>query len=257
MGWELITVENLDAELLSALFENRIAGIRVPDFLDQQALRNAVCGIEREGMDYYTDVKPPIGRIGITQFEHRQNERQMADYFAATPAASARRDQLFADGVDPLKLVIKSLRAVWPHQVDLAKEPDSRVYFAGLVRHISLGLLHCDWAGLDAPSWAISKITAQITWNIYCQVPGEGGSTVIYNRPWDESAESHAIEDSYGYSDDVVVGSRSVRSEPRAGDLVLFNPRNFHRIESNTGARRLTVGSFVGRQPGGDLVLWS
>jgi hypothetical protein len=42
--------------------------------------------------------------------------------------------------------------------------------------------------------------------------------------------------------------------------LVLFNPRNPHEISNDSGADglgRLQMGSFIGRMPGGDLILWS
>jgi hypothetical protein len=257
VGWELATVEKLDEELLDALFDNDIAGIRVSDFLGRPALRAAVRGIEGHGMDYYADVEPPIGRIGITQFEHRHSEQRMAEYFAAAPDATARRRRIFADGVDPLEQVQASLRSMWPHQVRLAAEADGREYFAGLIRHISLGLLHCDWAPFDAPAWAIGTVSAQVSWNVYCQVSSEGGATLVYDRPWNEVAQRCAIEGSYGYTDDVVAGCRSVRLAPVAGDLIMFNSRNFHRIEHSSGGHRLSVSSFVGRQPDGDVVLWS
>ncbi|MEK8173410.1 2OG-Fe(II) oxygenase [Streptomyces sp. M19] len=119
-------------------------------------------------------------------------------------------------------------------------------------------LLHCDWAGHDAPGWAIGEIDAQITWNIHCSVPESGGTTVVFDRPWRASAERHLVEGSYGYAPQAVAGADAVRLEPRAGDLVLFNSRNFHKVEPCVGGGdRISVSSFVGRLPGSGLIAWS
>jgi hypothetical protein len=253
--WNLERVEKLDAGLLKALLDNEIAAIAVPDFLSGQTCRAVVEGIGRYGLDYYRHVDPPVGRIGITQFEHQNGAEDRRAYFLAAQAADRRRRAVFSQSGDLLELVMDALAGAWPGAVGLAHEGDQE-YFAGLVRMIRKGLLHCDWAPHDAPGWAIGAIEAQATWNIYCQVPESGGATYVYNRPWDPSAEQALLCDSYGYDESLVDGCARVRIEPSVGELVLFNSRNFHSIESSEGIERISVSSFVGRA-GSDLVLWS
>ncbi|GGK72658.1 2OG-Fe(II)-dependent halogenase WelO5 family protein [Mangrovihabitans endophyticus] len=259
MEWTTTVVEKLNATVLESLFENRIAAIRVPGFLDEAASRAAVGGIKRHGLHYYENVFPPIGRAGITQFEHRQDAASRARYFAAAPAANQTRQEMFAGSGDLVGQVMDALAGAWPAEVAVAREPGGEQYFAGLVRVIGEGLLHCDWAPHDAPStlWSIGAVNAQITWNVFCQMPRDGGVTVVYNRPWTAAAESFHIPDSYGYSDALVEGCDQVRIEPSVGDLVLFNSRNFHRIESGAGDDRISVSSFIGRFPDSTLTLWS
>ncbi|MFI6044218.1 hypothetical protein ACIA8C_21485 [Nocardia sp. NPDC051321] len=255
MMWNLVRAEKLDAELLKALLDNEIAAVSVPEFLSEQTCRDAVEGIERSGLDYYLNVEPPVGRIGITQYEHRRGEENRRAYLAAAPAANQRRRAVFAQSGDLLELVTDAIAAAWPGTVGLAYEGDQQ-YFAGLVRVIRKGLLHCDWAPNDAPGWAIGSVDAQITWNVFCQVPESGGVTNVYNRPWDPDAEQSLVPDSYAYDASLVDGCAHVRIEPSPGELVLFNSRNFHSIESSEGVERISVSSFVGRI-GSDLVLWS
>jgi len=48
--------------------------------------------------------------------------------------------------------------------------------------------------------------------------------------------------------------------KPTAGDVVLFNTRNPHEIASGvvaSGGSRISIGSFVGRMPSGELALWA
>ena len=39
--------------------------------------------------------------------------------------------------------------------------------------------------------------------------------------------------------------------------ILIFNSRNPHEVSPGTGGERLQIGSFIGRQPDGSLVLWS
>ncbi|MFD9698198.1 hypothetical protein [Lentzea sp. NPDC059081] len=257
MNWDIVTVRELDRGLVGALFDNEVAAIRIPGFLSREGLAAAVAGIEENGLDHYRDVDPPIGKIGITQFEHRHGTAAKAAYFEQAAKSNLRRQEVFARSGDPVELVSSALAAVWPRPVSVAEEPAVGGYFAGLVRMIREGLVHCDWAPHDAPGWSIGEIDAQITWNVYLQLPQDGGATYVYDRPWDESAEEHAIPDSYGYDDGLVADRARVRIEPAAGDLTFFNSRNFHAIERSSGSDRISVSSFVGRHRDGRLVLWS
>jgi len=257
MNWDLVTADKLTREQLDALFDDDIAAIQIPHFVDEHTRDAAVKGILARGFDYYRDVDPPIGRIGITQFEHRHDTSSRIEYFRLARAATAEREAMFDGSGDIVGLVIEALEAVWPGAVTLAGEPDGATYFAGLVRVITEGLLHCDWAPFDAPSWAIGAVDAQITWNLYCQLPATGGTTVVYRRRWEPEAETQHIVDSYGYSEALVAGCPSVRIQPTPGSLVFFNSRNFHRIERSGGDLRISVSSFVGRFRDGRLALWS
>jgi len=257
VSWDIVTTRVLDRGLIDALFDNKIAAIRIPAFLDEIRLFDIISDIKEGGLDYYKDVDPPIGKIGITQFEHRHGEANKAGYFEQAAKSNLRRRQVFARSGDPVELVIGELAAQWAGGVTIAEEPDGIKYFAGLVRVIGEGLVHCDWAPHDAPGWLIGEVDAQITWNIYCQLPADGGTTYVYNRPWDESAEEFLIPDSYGYADGLVAACSRLAIVPSPGDLTFFNSRNFHRIERSTGIDRITVSSFVGRHPDGRLVLWS
>ena len=64
---------------------------------------------------------------------------------------------------------------------------------------------------------------------------------------------------SYGLDGSHVAGAESVTYAPVTGDVVFFNTRNPHSVSAGVaGARdRLQIGSFVGRLPKGDMVLWS
>jgi hypothetical protein len=260
MNWETVETRQLTRDLLIGLFRNEIGAIRIPNFLSDATCSAAVGGVYRRGLDYYKDVYPRIGRIGITQFEHRGDAARKAEYFEKVPKAHAVRQEVFKESGDLPYLVIQALRDAWGDNVDMATEdgPEQR-YFAGLIRVINKALLHLDWAQLDAPDWSIGKISAQLAWNVYLQMGARGGETVVYRRPWQWEDEDHQVPNSYGYDPILVEGCEKATILPARGDLVLFNSRNFHEVEATEGEiERVTNSSFIGwLEAENRLVLWS
>ena len=180
------------------------------------------------------------------------------DYFRKAAEANARRRAIFTESGDPLGLVIGRLRDAWGLEVGLAS--DNRMeYFAGLVRNIPLAQLHRDWAPADARDWSIGGIEAQLTWNIYLQLGERGGAVVIYRRLYDErDDEQKMAANNCAYHSCAVTGCELVEIVPSLGELLLFNSRNYHKVErTDGGAERITASSFIGLTPDRTLVLWS
>ncbi len=258
--WKQTEAGQLSRDNLTRLLSNDLACIRVPGFISDQDVASTLDALTAAKFDYYKDVVPPIGRIGITQFEHGADAE---GYFAAADRSNTYRRALFRDTVDPVDQVRSALSDAWGDSVDLAEGSDGHPYFAGLVRYMSEALLHCDWAPLDAPGWTIGQIVEQLTWNVYYRVPEIGGEAVVYNRPWTEIVEAHKIPGSYGYDPHLVEDVERVVLKPSAGELVLFNPRNLHEVWRSSDPSdeipqpRVSVSSFIGHLPSGQLVLWS
>jgi 2OG-Fe(II) oxygenase superfamily len=245
-------VPNLNADSLDDLLSNRIAAIRVTDFASSDECRAFCEAAEEHGYDYYKDVIPPIGKIGITQFEAGASGG--AAYFAKAGHAIRSLETISASSFDPVGRVAATLSKF--ASAGVAVEPGSGCYFAGLVRQIRTALLHIDWGPLDGPVWEIGRINAQLAWNIYLKVPGSGGECIVYDRPWDPDSENLKVPGSYAYSESLVEKANRVRLVPRVGDLVIFNSRNFHEVKLTEG-ERITVSSFIGRKANGELCLWS
>jgi hypothetical protein len=256
--FDLVDVEKLDAAVVDALFDNTVGALSVRGFVRPDYAEAVVAAVTACGFDLYENVDPSIGRIGITQFEHRGDESGRREYFRLAAAANERRRRIFARCGGPVELVLDHLGQAWPEPVGVATEADGSSYFVGLVRMIGAVLLHCDWAGLDAPDWSIGRGNAQITWNIYCSRSKTGGDTLVFDRLWTPDDEKSLRPHSYGYDRDLVRDSAVVRFSPEPTDLVLFNSRNFHLVEPGHGGEpRISLSSFVGRMPGRSLVLWS
>lgn len=249
--WARETI-GLSLDSLDDLFENRVAAVRVPRFASV-AECDAFCrSADAHGYDYYQGVVPPIGKIGITQFE--SGAGGMDSYFSKAREAAETLQRLTESSFDPLARVLAAFAEF--AQPSIASQENIGSYFAGLVRQIRTALLHVDWGPLDAPGWEIGGIDAQLAWNIYLKAPFGGGECVVYNRQWRATDERLKLPDSYGYCDSVVAGAERLHLVPRVGDLVLFNSRNFHEVRA-TMEERITISSFVGRKRNGDICLWS
>ncbi|MEH2199903.1 2OG-Fe(II)-dependent halogenase WelO5 family protein [Nostoc sp.] len=253
--WQTLNDCEMNAQNLQALLRNEIPSIRISNFASVEECNKLAVAIEKVGFDFYKNVEPPIGRIGITQFEY--GHRGKLGYFDAVKKAKKTYEQVTSLSFDPLKRLAIILCQNVSSKVDIAYENETyRYYFAGLIRHINIALLHIDFAQLDAPDWEIGNITSQLVWNIYIKAPSQGGVCKVYNRQWQPEDEKYKIPGSYGYDYSLVATSEVKHNIPIMGDLVIFNSRNFHEVVPGIG-ERITISSFIGKMPGGDLVFWS
>jgi hypothetical protein len=256
-SWEVLRAEELSAEPLEAIFANEIAGVRIPGFVGREACSAASAAVQANGFDYYETVDPPLGRIGIAQYDHRTDK---PTYFRLAAQAHETRQRIFAAAGDPVELVIDALGAAWPNKVGLATEDAYGAYFAGIVRVTVGGIrMHCDWGPQDAPGWLIDSVDGQLAWNIFYDLSETGGQTTVYDRPWQPELDDHADPAAFGFYQAAAVADRArYEISPGRGELVVFSSRNLHSVAPATGAgTRLSASSFVGRLPGGELALWS
>lgn len=250
----------LDRDALVALFDNRIPAIRVPGFATPDECE-AFCRAVHAGALRYYAVEPPVGYIGMAQYSYRWG-RSRSDYFADVPAAFADQRAVFDASFDPLARVIASLAANWPAEVGIAHEAGLGDYFAGIIRVANAGIrLHADFAPFNAPGYSVASIDAQIGWNIYFEMPGAGGDTVVVNAPWTPTPIGDQPPPSYDL--DLRESERAQHHvfTPQVGELVLFNVRNPHQVlpaaTTETERSRISIGAFVGRMPDRRLVMWS
>lgn len=255
-SWEAVQVEELSEELLDALFDNQIGGVRIKNFVSPEDCAALADAVAVNGFDYYETLDPPLGRIGIAQYDHRADK---AGYFREAAIAHQNRERIFSNSSDPIPQILDLLGVAWPGKVGLAAEDAFGRYFAGIVR-ITVGgiLVHCDWAQHDAPGWLVGSVDGQLVWNLYYSLTETGGETTVYRRPSSPDIESYA-EGAFGfYRPDAVSDAERYTVTPEAGEVILFNSRNAHEVAPTGGAGvRISASSFVGRMPDRSLILWS
>ncbi|HSW20909.1 MAG TPA: hypothetical protein VLJ86_27050 [Ramlibacter sp.] len=257
--WTAQGEHELTTENLALLLDNRIPVIRIPGFASADECKSFTAAARAGNIKYYS-VATKIGYIGMAQYEYRW-DRPKEDFFAAVPAADRDLQDVIARcSFDPMQRLLERLQAVWPHPVGIAREPLG-AYYAGIVRFASEGVdLHVDWAPVNSPQYEIGRIDGQLGWNFFAEELASGGTTTVHNAPWDPQIEAGEIPRSYGLDRSLVEGAPKAVYKPTAGDVVLFNTRNPHEISGGVpqpGGSRISIGSFVGRMPDGQLALWS
>jgi hypothetical protein len=266
MPWRDHLEHALNAESLRALFDNEIACIRVENFATPAESRAFVEAMDRVGLAHeYKAIGPNVRArpkyLGVPQFEYRRKTR--ADYFATVESAYAEKDAVVAHArFDPIARLIDLLRgAASGRHVGIAQEPGFGRYYAGIIRETTGGTnLHFDFARFSAPDYTIAANDAQIATNFYASGPDEGGETTVYNLHFDPGVPRGTYFEIAPFDAKRVEGVEHYTFKATAGDLVMFNSRCPHRVAWNPrddGQRRLGIGCFIGRAPGGDLVLWS
>ena len=254
--WQTKAERPLTRDSLDAVFDNEIPVVRIKGFCTADECRAFSAAITKGRMQTYR--LAPVGYIGMAQVEYRWGH-QKSEYFEAAARAWQDWHDIVDSAWDPLARLIKVLSELSGVPVEVAEEPGFGRLFAGIIRRSSQGIgRHADYAPFNAPDYRTGKIDAQLAWNLFLEVPGSAGETTLYNRPW--IAEVRPGEEppmSYGLSDEMIAGAASARYAAGAGDVVIFNSRNPHEVSPGKGGERLQIGSFIGRQSDGSLVLWS
>ena len=253
--WKNGVVNGLTKDSLNLLFRNMIPYIRIPNFATPDECETLTRQASNHGFSPYRGVEPTINRIGNTVFEYDKISKER--YFEDVEKTIPVQNRIFSEAFNPLKRLVDLVQDETGVRPVIAKNRDGKPYYAGLIRRIENGtLIHVDYAPTEQNAWEVCDVISQLSWNLYLRVsdPSEG-HTRIYNKQW-EIGHRRFREGSYGYASDVVTGCESAAFEPTVGDLVIFNTRNFHAVESTKG-ERVTVTSALGLMPDGRLVLWS
>lgn len=257
--WKRIEEGPLTRESLHAVLNNEIPAIRIRNFANDDECRAFSAAVEAVGYKFYS-VARKIGYIGLAQYEYRW-DRPKTDYFRDAEAAYEQQQALISRSFDAVQRLIDTLQPLADRKVKFAEEDGLGRYYAGIARIAGEGVdLHADWAPLNSPTYDIANIDAQLGWNFYAEELVSGGETTVHNAPWSPECAPGEIPKSYGLDYSVVEGSPKYTFTPNKGDVVLFNTRNPHEIAGGVagpGRNRISIGSFIGRMPNKDLVLWS
>jgi hypothetical protein len=271
-NWQTLEDQPLSKESINNLFLNTIPCIRHRNFLSKDECDRLVEVINTHQIGTYNPqvVFPPIGSVGVSQFDFQQEKDSYLNRVAASRALQERF--IREANVDILSRVLKLLHEVTGLPARIAKEGDME-YFAGLLRVMDYGVqIHADYGPYDGPDWEIGHLSGQLTWNVLLrQIPG--GDTIIYDRPWQGKSDDVAFRKklpSYAYSPSGLQGRIFKVMPPIETDLTFFNSRNFHEVKAidswqnkQTKDVRMTLSSFVGLLPPESdtaqptIILWS
>jgi hypothetical protein len=254
--------ETLDETNLRALIAGEIPVLRIRDFATVEECRTFCDAIRRNAADGKAASTARMSLIGVNFSNYGGATK--AGYFEQVAPSYATVGAILGEaGFDPLERMLERLRAIWPASVGVASEPGFGSYFAGGIKtRASSGNLHYDFAPHTAAGYAIARITDQLGWNLYLDMPPGTGETTAYRRPVPRdggkagSGAARALNLERGY----VEGAEAFTFQPRIGEVAIINTRYPHDItveNAAPGSWRAQTSSFVGRLPDDRLILWS
>jgi hypothetical protein len=243
---------------LAALAAGTLAAVRVPDFLGDADCCAAMAALERLPRTDYDParVPTPIARFGPALNDYRDpaGRLDMARYWP--DAEAARTDWSRARmRSDPVAVALARLGTAWAQAVAPATIV-GRPVFGGTLREINQGaLIHYDECRRELGDVFDQQVVAQLAFNTWVATPEQGGETTIWRHRWEPTDEGH--RDAYGFRPEVVEHCQSVALAPRRGDVLIFNPQNFHAVTPSRGGRRIAFAFFLALTTTGQLIAWS
>ncbi len=257
---ELSYLETLAGDVISDLVENKIAALKVKDFYSSNELSNIVQNTMSHGINWYPNFEFKQGRIGLCATEYHSKINGKQAYFILQPENIAVKNRIFGAKLEPTHRLISYLSKKF--KTSVAVESDlGEEYFTGLIRAMQhKSTTHFDFAPHQLPGWKVSEIDSQLSAVLYLQVPDSEGALTVFNRPWDISDEAYNKDElekgPKGFEDSFLINEESISIQPIAGELVIFNSRNFHQVgEVSSSKMRLSVNTFIGVK-NEELLLW-
>jgi hypothetical protein len=238
------------------LVSGHTAAIVIPDFYSVEVCEQIARTLDNTKFPERANRKNiDVHYIGLMATRYRNNPNE---YVTKIPEATQARDRVFESLPEsPLDRVFGALSGLFEFGVRPARVGDSECY-VGIVRDIRGGEvgekkpIHRDDAAIDLTnSWGeLKQIKGQLAWNLYFQIPDEGGELTIFDRRVSPSDTDFKLPGGRaGYSPEICEGVRNFTMKPTVGSLVLFDSTRLHLIEeppSDASKRRFTIGGFIG-----------
>ena len=117
--------------------------------------------------------------------------------------------------------------------------------------------LHRDNSNFEMSEYGISNFKNQLSAILYIQSPLLGGELTIYDKMWNKNDERMRHPE-FGYSLDLIKNVTQKKIFPVIGNMIIFNPKLYHKVESVIGIKsRISLGFFFGDVSKNYLCSWT
>ncbi|GHG64919.1 2OG-Fe(II) oxygenase [Streptomyces griseocarneus] len=249
----------LSHEDILAVVEGTALAVHIPGFIHPEALASARAQLydhpDRDGLSQDTAFQ----RIGFA-YSEISDEASRDRYHAEARANIQRMRDLFAPYASPSDVLRLLLEETWHAGANLM-HVGGRKAFIGICRYQDKNVdlnPHTDALERNLPADHAQGLTAQLSVNIYVNIPREGGELELWGtEPGEETYNELKGERVWGIERDKL-GPPVEVIKPAPGDLLLLNPRQIHAVRPSGDEPRITLGHFLGYY-GTDrpLELWS
>ena len=195
-------------------------------------------------------------KIGTSLSSHIYKK---SEYFSNALLSNQTLKNLFSDNVSPIDVMHQTISKILQKKLSPAFE-NEMIYSIAMIRiheHGDSVHLHRDNSDFEMSEYGISNLKNQLSAILYLQSPLNGGKLRIYNKMWNKNDE-HMRCPEFGYSSDLIKNVPQKNIFPIAGNMVIFNPKLYHQVESVIGIKsRIALGFFFGEMSKNYLCSWT
>ena len=195
-------------------------------------------------------------KIGTSLSSHIYKK---SEYFSNALLSNQTLKNLFSDNVSPIDVMQQTISKISQKKISSAFE-NEMIYSIAMIRiheHGESVHLHRDKSDFEMSEYGISNLKNQLSVILYLQSPLNGGKLTIYNKMWNKNDEQMRCPE-FGYSSDLIKNVPQKNIFPIAGNMVIFNPKLYHKVESVIGIKsRISLGFFFGEMSKNHLCSWT
>jgi hypothetical protein len=244
------TVKELSYQDFEDIQSGKILAIRVQDFYPKSECKRAALRLVNDDkLDSYA-VAPNIHRRGKAIFDAASDPQKLDEYYRVAGPALKEIRRFFHPYIAPMDKLRLELQEIWPGGSTL-ENLHGRLMFCGLTRLFKAGsfaLPHTDQTHWDVPeSRAAWSLQTQFAANVYLQPALKGGGLELWETKISskEEYDSLCIPNSYGL-DHKKIGPSSALLYPQEGELIVFDARRIHAVQTIEEGNRLSSSCFIG-----------
>ena len=195
-------------------------------------------------------------KIGTSLSSHIYEKSQ---YFSNALLSNQTLKNLFSDNVSPIVIMQQTISKILQKQLSPAFE-NEMIYSLAMIRiheHGDSVHLHRDNSNFEMSEYGISNLKNQLSAILYLQSPHHGGELTIYDKMWDKNDERMRHPE-FGYSLDLIKNVTQKKILPVTGNMIIFNPKLYHQVESVIGLKsRISLEFFFGEKSKNHLCSWT
>ncbi|MFJ2738338.1 2OG-Fe(II) oxygenase [Streptomyces sp. NPDC087440] len=253
------TARQISHEDILGLVEGTALAIHVPGFVPEDVVAAArekvIDHPEKGGLSQDTSFQ----RIGFA-YSEISDEASRDLYHAQARDNIQRMRDLFAPYASPSDTFRAVVDEAWNAGASLL-DIAGRKAFIGICRFQDKGVdlnPHTDALERNLPADGTHRLAAQLSANIYLNIPRQGGELELWGtEPGEDAYNELKGERVWGLERDQLGPPKEV-IKPEPGDLLLLNPRQIHAVRPSSDEPRVTLGHFLGFYgPDRPLALWS
>ena len=232
---------------------------KVPALIVPNVLSSSYCiSLSRKILKTnFIGISPGISKkIGTSLSSHIYEKSK---YFSNALVSNQTLKNLFSDNVSPIDVMQQTISKIFQKQLLPAFE-NEMIYSIAMIRiheHGDSVHLHRDNSDFEMSEYGISNLKNQLSAILYLQSPLHGGELTIYDKMWNKNDERMRYPE-FGYSLDLIKNTTQKKILPVAGNMIIFNPKLYHQVESAIGIKsRISLGFFFGEMSKNYLCSWT